>query len=87
MEAARALRDVPIPRVIDALWHSLEHDPDQLVRCHCAESLIGMYNIDYDFYQKGSLNIRVMSEDKPERVKAIADLRKLIKKEGRLEED
>lgn len=87
MEAARALRYVPIPRVLDTLWRSAEHDPDSLVRSQCAESLIDMHNIDYDFYERDSLNVRAMSEDRAERKKAIMEMRALIKREGYLGED
>ncbi|HKP54055.1 MAG TPA: HEAT repeat domain-containing protein [Chloroflexia bacterium] len=86
-DAARLLRDVPTPRVIESLWQAVENDPEDLVRTHAASSLLSMYNIHSEIYDMHPLSIAVMSQDKEERDKAIRELKALIEKEGKLKED
>jgi HEAT repeat protein len=87
LEAARALREVPTPSAIDALWEAVERDPEDLVRHHAAAALLYMYNIHRDVYDSHPLTIEVMMEDAERREKAKRDLRELVEKEGRLEGD
>jgi hypothetical protein len=76
MEAARALREVPIPSAVDALWEAVERDPEDLV-----------YNIHREVYESHPLTIEVMMEDAERREKATRELRELVEREGRLEGD
>jgi hypothetical protein len=87
MEAARALREVPIPSAIDALWQAVERDPEDLVRHHAAATLLYVYNIHREVYESHPLTIEVMMEDEKRREKAKRELRELVEKEGRLEGD
>jgi HEAT repeat protein len=87
MEAARALREVPIPSALEALWEAVERDPQDLVRHHAAVTLLYMYNIHRDVYDSHPLTIEVMMEDTERREKGTRELRELVEKEGRLEGD
>jgi hypothetical protein len=87
MEAARALREAPIPSAIDALWEAVERDPEALVRHHAAATLLYVYNIHRDLYPDHALTIEVMMEDAERREKAKRELRELVEREGRLEGD
>ena len=87
MEAARALREVPIPSAIDALWQAVERDPEDLVRHHAAATLLYVYNIHREVYESHPLTIEVMMEDEKRREKAKRELRELVEREGRLEGD
>ena len=87
MEAARALREAPIPSAVDALWQAVEHDPENLVRHHAAATLLYIYNIHRDLYPDHPLTIEVMMEDAERREKATRELRELVEKEGRLDGD
>jgi hypothetical protein len=87
MEAARALREVPTPSAIDALWEVVERDPEDLVRHHAAATLLYVYNIHREVYESHPLTIEVMMEDVERREKATRELRDLVGKEGRLEGD
>lgn len=87
MEAARALREVPIPSAIDTLWQAVERDPEDLVRHHAAVTLLYIYNIYREVYESHPLTIEVMMEDADRREKATRELRELVEREGRLEGD
>jgi hypothetical protein len=87
MEAARALREAPIPSAIDALWQAVEIDPENLVRHHAAATLLYIYNIHRDLYPDHPLTIEVMMEDAERREKAARELRALVEREGRLDGD
>jgi HEAT repeat protein len=86
MEAARALREAPIPSAIDTLWQAVERDPENLVRHHSAATLLYIYNIHRDFYPDHPLTIEVMMEDAERREKAARELRALVEREGRLDD-
>lgn len=87
MDAARAMRHVPLPRAITALWHAVENDPENLVRQHAATALLIIYNIPSEIYDMHPLSIDVMSEEKEKRDEAVRKLKALIAKKGHLGED
>lgn len=83
-DAARLMRDIPHPRVIDTLWYAAEHDPEDLVRSHAVSSLLALYNIPSEIYDMHPLSIAIMSGDPQARADALHDLRTLIAKKGKL---
>lgn len=85
MDAARALGDVPVPPVIQALWEAVEKDPADLVRSHAATSLLDIYNIPRDDYNSHPLAIDIMSENPAKREQAVKELRDLVVRRGRLD--
>lgn len=79
IDAARALGNINKPEVVNALLGALE-DEEDLVRSNAADSLIEMLELPAKETDAGSydLSIDVMSDDKDERSKAIAELIRLI---------
>ena len=86
-DAARVMRDIPLPRVIVTLWYAVEYDPEDLVRSHAASSLLAMYNIPSEIFDMHPLSIDIMSKDTEARRQALLKLKRLIAKEGKLSED
>ncbi|HST05044.1 MAG TPA: HEAT repeat domain-containing protein [Chloroflexia bacterium] len=80
LDAARALGDVETPKSAQALLSGL-NDPEDLVRCHCAESLIEMLDLPARANDIGSyeLAIEVMG-DKAKREKAIKQIQEMVGK-------
>jgi hypothetical protein len=81
IDAARALRHVHKPEVVEALLGALE-DEEDLVRSNAADALIEMLELPVKETHAGSydLAIDVMAEDEGERKKAVDKLTKLVKK-------
>jgi hypothetical protein len=84
-DAARAMRNVAIPRAIITLWYAVENDPVELVRSHAASSILAMYHIPSEIYDMHPLSIDVMTKEKEKLAKAVQALKALVLKEGRLD--
>jgi len=85
LNAAMALREIKTPASIAALW-AATNDPEDLVRHHAAVSLLIMYGIQKEeFGEDNPLTIDIMSDGKAIRQKAIAEIKRLVEEQGKIE--
>jgi HEAT repeat protein len=85
LNAARALCEMKTPASVAALWAATS-DPEDLVRHHAAASLLIMYGIQKEeFGEDNPLTIDIMSDDKAIQQKAIAEIKRLVEEQGKIE--
>jgi hypothetical protein len=80
MDAAMALGEVETPKSVQALLSGL-NDPEDLVRNHCAESLIEMLELPAKANDIGSYDLAIdVMGNKAKREKAIKQIREMVDK-------